>query len=243
MNTLSFTDFLSGIIIILIGVVIYILKISTPEYFKQKAKNLAQKEDITEITEKIKSIETTFQKDLEVVKSQLSLSTQLQTNFRNEERSSIIEFNESIFSYYNLLSSAYIATGDEYNNEDVTKARSFINQLYIDLILKHHKMSLFLEGEDSEDIRAKSFKLIHEIRDRFNKHYIELHYNIIQTNIVIGSDDVSHENRIEAINRRPDIFQKYYSSVNPLIEPTITSLLELRNILKKHLLLRSSIAI
>src|SRR5208283_2025350 len=60
------------IILVGVGVLIFFTKSYLPSYTKEKGKNLATREDIKEITDKIESVKIEHAKELEGIKSQLS---------------------------------------------------------------------------------------------------------------------------------------------------------------------------
>ena len=60
-------------IVILIILIPFFIKVYLPSYFTEKGKNLATKEDIKEITDKIESVKTYYTKEIEAYKKQLEL--------------------------------------------------------------------------------------------------------------------------------------------------------------------------
>jgi len=70
-----------------------------PSYFTQKGKNLADKEDISELTIKIESVKKEFTKDLESFKTKLSYDREYKLKQKIEERDAIYKFWESICSW------------------------------------------------------------------------------------------------------------------------------------------------
>lgn len=63
--------FLEIIFIIFIAFIYYYLKNTLPSYLKEKSKNLATKEDIEEITNKVESIKHDYNRQLEEFKQEL----------------------------------------------------------------------------------------------------------------------------------------------------------------------------
>lgn len=75
------------------------LKSYLPSYFSQKGKNLANKEDIEELTTKIESVKKDFTKDLESFKNKLSFEREYKIKHKIEERDAIFKFWESICAW------------------------------------------------------------------------------------------------------------------------------------------------
>lgn len=68
-------------------------------YSKEKGKNLAQKEDLVEITNKIKETEMKFTDQTENLKSQLALLANVKSEIYSIERDAIIGFNEKLYQW------------------------------------------------------------------------------------------------------------------------------------------------
>jgi hypothetical protein len=72
----------------------YLLRDFFPSYTKEKGKNLATKEDIHEITERIESVKTDYAKSLEAVKSKLQLESALKGAYQQKCLTALTEINE-----------------------------------------------------------------------------------------------------------------------------------------------------
>ena len=66
-------------------------------YSKEKGKNVATKEDIAEITQKIESVKSEFTQQTERLKSQLTLLTNVKSDIYSLERKAIIDANEKLY--------------------------------------------------------------------------------------------------------------------------------------------------
>lgn len=86
------------LLVIISGFVQYIIA-----FFKEKGKNLATKDDIGKITNEIKIVESKFTNQTEILKSQLSILTNVQTEISAIERNVIIDFNKQLFSFIHLI--------------------------------------------------------------------------------------------------------------------------------------------
>src|SRR5580704_10390582 len=81
----------------------FTLKNLLPSYFSEKGKNLATKEDVSDITQLVEAVKHSFTKETEQLKANLQLLTNVQAGIASEERTSIIEYNEKYFWWVNLL--------------------------------------------------------------------------------------------------------------------------------------------
>ena len=75
---MEFLNSLQYILIILISLIVgFMLRSYLPAYFKEKGKNLATKEDIEDITDKIEHIRSDYSSSLEMFKSELNKQLQI----------------------------------------------------------------------------------------------------------------------------------------------------------------------
>lgn len=79
------------VVVIIIG---YLLREFFPSYTKEKGRNLATKEDIQEITEKIESVKADYAKSLETVKSKLQLESALKGAYQQKCLEALAAINE-----------------------------------------------------------------------------------------------------------------------------------------------------
>lgn len=100
------------------GVVYFLIKSFIPSYFSEKGKNLATKEDITVITDKVESVKTDYAKVIEEVRSnnQLKLAEiEREKNIRKEVYLQTVEALTRTINIVSNLSNLNI------NEQDLTK--------------------------------------------------------------------------------------------------------------------------
>lgn len=85
------------------------LKVSLSSYFNEKAKNLAQKEDIADITREVELVRSEFTKELSQLNSQLQKQHTIEIQHREQERNALIKFHADLEKA--LLSGFSINTG------------------------------------------------------------------------------------------------------------------------------------
>jgi hypothetical protein len=85
---------LNVLTILAIFIVAMVGKNYLPRYVSEKAKNLATKEDVAEITNKIESVKIEYAKSLEEVKSELHVKSALQQAFQSKGLDAIVAIND-----------------------------------------------------------------------------------------------------------------------------------------------------
>src|SRR5258706_7986201 len=110
-------------------------------YLQQKGKNLATKEDVGKITEKIEEVKTIYKHSYDLKKTEMS--------FYNEM---IEEFEE----FLNLLKKHKLEFGNEPNNEDIMKNEN-LKSRYLNFLDSANKFLakafIFLNEESYENIK------------------------------------------------------------------------------------------
>ena len=87
-------DIVLLILNIFIIVVVSVTSIMGKGFFSEKAKNLATKKDISEITEKIESIKSQYAHALEKSKAQLQVLSELKKAFQSKSLEALIAIND-----------------------------------------------------------------------------------------------------------------------------------------------------
>lgn len=81
----------------------FFIKNFLPSYFNEKGKNLATKEDVEIITEKVERIKSEFIKDLEFIKTDLHYVSQSKFSIKTFEREALIDVNLKYAEWINYL--------------------------------------------------------------------------------------------------------------------------------------------
>jgi len=115
-----------------------------PTYFSEKGKNLATKEDIADITDKI-----------ERVKGDINLLTHQRISIATEKQSSLLDFHAKYFTWLNFVVHASAAEEAELNKENVRRTQTKLDELFHDFLLNEARLEVFFE-EDDELLQFKN---------------------------------------------------------------------------------------
>ncbi|MBO9203207.1 MULTISPECIES: hypothetical protein [Niastella] len=86
-------------ILIILYVVGLILKNFFPAYFSEKGKNIATKEDISEITKNVEEAKKVFTDKTEELKAQLLFQNQHNLSWKAAEREALIDYNKKVSAW------------------------------------------------------------------------------------------------------------------------------------------------
>lgn len=137
------------LLVILSGIVQFIIA-----YYKEKGKNLAQKEDLKAITNIIKETETKFINRTEQLKSQLSLLANVKSEIYSTERNAIINANEKLYMWISHV--MRLPALD--NNDDIDRYIKRMDDLYQEEQTSEALLELFIDDD-------KIIKSVHKISD------------------------------------------------------------------------------
>lgn len=108
----------------------YLLRDFFPSYSKEKGKNLATKEDIQDITQKIESVKAEYARSLETVKSKLQLEAALKGAYQQKCLEALTAINELLveITLYCWKQLAERSPNEHYvwsNVDDLDESRNF----------------------------------------------------------------------------------------------------------------------
>ncbi|WP_407505228.1 hypothetical protein [Elizabethkingia miricola] len=113
--------------------VYFISKHFASSYFNKKGENLATKEDIAEITKEVKKVESMF-----------NISTSSEIDYNTLRRNAILEFNNSLNSFFvHVIANNQLKYDNNYlehNNHVILEA----DKKYTDLQVKYFNLGLFI---------------------------------------------------------------------------------------------------
>ncbi|MHA3045504.1 hypothetical protein JSO61_009295 [Riemerella anatipestifer] len=157
-------------------------------YFQEKGKNIATKEDIEEITQKV-----------EKIKNDLNYSTQTKISLKSEEKKTLIEYYEKYYQFQNYLYDISLVGINEENSEKIREIEEKIDHLKSDFDIVSAKLELLINNKDfinkTRDLKLHTLEcqsLITEYIGNVEKLFIKVKY-ILNSN--------SKENQKEEITK------------------------------------------
>ena len=169
---IDFVQIALQIILILIGLYLALVK----SYFQEKGKNIATKEDIEEITQKV-----------EKIKNDLNYSTQTKLSIKAEEKKALIDFYEKYYQFQNYLFDVTLVGIHEDNKEKIRDIEEKIDELKSDYDIASAKMELLVDNEkfinDTKLLKLNTIKYHGLVSDFIGK--IEMLF--IETRQVLNS--------------------------------------------------------
>lgn len=191
-----FTNLISLLTLLGLIILYFVIRNLLPGYFNQKGKDLATKEDISEITELVETVKHSFTKETEELKANLELLTNVQVGLASEERNAIINLNESYFFWLNALVDSGLGIEDDYDNSSIDKAKIQRNNLFRNFCNSETRLGLFV---DNNNLKKAISSLKIETLKRYVRHTIEYESNIIKNNISLKfiKENITQEGQLE----------------------------------------------
>jgi hypothetical protein len=135
-----------------------------PAYLNEKAKNLASKQDIADITREVEKVKDEFTSKTEQLRTDLQYYNQLRFSVKTEERNSIIVCHERLAVWIAMLTSiAFGNFDDDDDNEGIIKHMRSIEAAYFQVLIAQAKMGLYVRDGDFmtifSNLKIKSLEL------------------------------------------------------------------------------------
>lgn len=225
-----------------------------PSYFGQKAKNLADKQDIGDITKEIESIKDVFTQKTELLKTELQLALNNQIEHRNEERRAIIEFHHFLNEWISRCYSLDVSFFKRENASDLLRKRIELGELYEKCSISKSKLDLLVRNNQilkvSDDLMVESVKLSHSVAmfftelfykyqsrnsyaDRFIQIYKDIGQQEIATSLATEDSQIAKE-----IN---DLIDQFFDTSVDRTKPVFNILTQFNSLAKQYLIERSQI--
>ena len=224
---------ISLIIICLLVYIGYLSKYYLPNYFKKKAENLAQIQDIEKLTLLVKEVEFKFEERTQNLKAKLDLNNQLQLGLDNEERITLINLHNKINEYYNFLTDLSF-NGIDFN--DNNSIRNHMNERNLKndslFVLKNNTM-LFIDDEKGIVIE-EAFMDVIEIFNEFSGVYLNHCHKLSKLNL-INKENFSKEEFEDFYNQISELNSNYSKQVLEMIKNVAPKMSEITRTIKTYL--------
>lgn len=180
---------LLNILTILTGLYLAFVK----SYFQEKGKNVATKEDIEEITEKI-----------EKVKSDVGILTHKKISLSTEKQNALLDFNGKYTAWLNYILDVSIISNTDPAMLHVEKVKEKLDQLFYDLAISEAKIDVFFYSDHElinlkNEIKLKTIELsnhlnINLVRASTAREQI-LNVNLLPTEVPDNSYKINQLNK------------------------------------------------
>lgn len=163
----------------------FLIKNYFPAYFTEKGKNLATKEDIEEITEKIKTVE-----------SKINIRTTGEIDYNSLQRKIILDY----FGAYNHWERQVSLSEANYENDcDIKNALTLtkINEAKFNYNLREGEIEIFISDVNFYTLRGKLTVALLKLQQEFEIHTIKITH-IIKTE---SDYDIKKQQRDNEISR------------------------------------------
>ncbi len=233
--------------ILLFGCVTYLMFFK--EYIKKKGTNLADKQDIEGITQKIEQVKDQFTKENEFLKANLQFIINNQLQHSNEERNAIMTFFDTHSKWINIgLSDLSFNNYQRNNIDDLVQKERHLDDLYTQTNITQSRISLLI---DNPDLIQLSHKLIQQtleyhhwtkmllLKLRLNlqadKSNFDIFIKLIEAKPMPQEVKISANREQELIKERKKLCEKYYAEKVNNYKQVLAISKQFTDIVKSHL--------
>ena len=197
-----------------LGAVALWIKNYFSSYSTEKGKNLATKQDVEEITDKIEGVKSAYQEQTERLRSALAVAVSRRTAFSDQQRKAFFQFFDHCGE---LLSDKLIVNPGDLpmdQGQSLVKHQQTVMDMFTAIVLDYNRVVLYCEpGSELPSIAEKVVKSSLEIRKAFRKHFGTLKLRLIEESECYGSGDKDAIHRaVEAAN---EAARKCHEAIKP----------------------------
>ena len=181
-------------------------------YYREKGKNLATKQDISEITDAVKSVEHGFNEKLERLKAGLNLSNNIQLKFIDAQKTIIEEIFITIELCIRNIEHIYMSINE--SNEKINKAIETAKNSIDDFYTKESLFKIYISKGHESQINEKLEELNDSINGSF-KDVNDLCKKIISinNNLQLAINESNYDKIRNLCDKKNDLTNKDYSTV------------------------------
>ena len=209
--------------IITLVVLGYILKSYFPAYFHKKGENLATKEDIEEITQKIEQVKVQYSAQLEDIKLSIKSGYDQRKSFSNRQQFEVLKFYDLATEfYYEKLTVNFGDFPMDDGRSLFLYQESFFKNV-LNLVKSYQRIVVYFENENKLRILAEKVLVqALEARKVLKKHFGKVKLEIVEEEAAHKSGDRSWVEQAVASGNGAN--KEFWSAMNPVLESYQNSL-------------------
>lgn len=211
-------------------ILFFIFRNSAPAYLKKKGENLAQKQDIEELTTLLKKVEQEFVEKTEKLRTQLLLNKELIVSLHFEERKTIFEIHSTFYLLLQRLTDLSYNGKNFESNEEIKIYKNDVNNILSEIVALQSKIDLFNDDSNLREQISKNLGLFLQCMVVFYTHlnnYQNLNNKYSLKDSSEKSQYYAEANELE-LKFNKDVFNFIHTLTVPLLDLTVT----LKNYLK-----------
>lgn len=211
------------IINIIILIVVPLLFYSARSYVTEKGKNLATKEDVEEITDKIESVKSKYGTEMEKLKSYIQIAVGNESMIQEKTNEALIQFFEDSLLLHDGKLTINIGSFPMDEGETLLEYWDSTGNLFIKIFADYYKLLMYLEETNPIIVTAKEiFNTYHEIHEIFKEDFFYIKLGLTSMNKAFLSKDTARFN--EELVKNKETWEKYVKKIGPLNESVKSNL-------------------
>ncbi len=209
--------------ILTFSIAIYLVWLKS--YLDTKAKNLAQKSDVGEITHIVEETKKQFTNDLEILRNNLGLYKENYNSIRVLERNAIIEINTKYSAWLNSLLNFNLVNYSLDYYQPLIEQPFFFQEKHLEFNIAEDNLSLYIhDGEIMNKLRD----LKHETYDFHKSVLINL------SDFLTNCEVYSKIKAIAPIDKFVPLNTEYLQKQEPIIDKSIADMVHFHSKIINH---------
>lgn len=226
------TSIIIQCLIFILGLfLIFMFKNYYPRYFEEKAKNLATKQDIGEITHIVEGIKNSLTRETELLKSQLALNNQNKFSIKSAERDALFTLNSKYSTWiYSIMKFSFSSYSEDNYKELDDVSKNFTEKQYEVEIGRAHLL-LFMHDQKLLEVMKELGVAILNIEGLVVDNIIRMKYLYVKHDIDIQFKVSKPEDQLQLKRRlyeeQKEVIEIFGKERVELFKKSISSMLNL----------------
>jgi hypothetical protein len=179
-------------------------------YFRERGKNLATKEDVADITNRVEAVKALYTADQEKLKAQLHFLVSSQNSLYNDTKKAIFEFWEGTA----LLLSLSDPLRDEVDEDQIHEIDQYVREVQKasnELLMRHARLYFLVQDKGIIELSDLILKCVTRVQAKFELYVINAKPHIEEMLRIYKSPTETREAYMAAwkkVQEQEDIFDK-----------------------------------
>jgi len=200
---------------IVVTIVGFFLKSYLPSYFGEKGKNLATKEDISDITNRVEEVKAAYSAKIEGIRSAIAEISGNRNEYLHEQRACLLKFYDlSVEFFYEKL---VVNFGDFPidQGQSLAKYQSSFFELVSNLLKSYQRIVVYFDHKEQVRIEAENtLNQVLQARAVMKQYFGKVKLTAIDENDVALSGEKKRYNSVVEASNKAD--EEYWNAMRPV---------------------------
>jgi hypothetical protein len=222
------------ITLVALAIAAFIFRNYLPSYLKKKGENLATKEDIEDITNRIERVRTQYSAQLEEIRASIGTTFDQRRAFTSLQQNELLKFYDIAVELFYEKLAVNFADFPSDKGESLFRYQESFQRLISSLLRSYQRIVLYFEHEDQLRVHSENVLMqALEARLVLKRHFGKVKFTFLEEQTALSSDD--REWIDKAVRASDEANKIFWDTMEPVIEKFRDALRLYLTVLNKYL--------